>query len=426
MPTTARLRRAPAFWLVATALLLLMFAASAPSPLYVVYQARWHFSSGILTTVFAVYALFLLLALLTVGGLSDFLGRKPVLISSLLVEAASMVLFAEARSVGWLLVARAVQGVATGAATGTLAAALVDLQPVHGPGLGALVNGATSTLGLAVGAFGSGLLVQYGPAPRILVFALLLAGFLVTAAVLTWIPETAARRPGALASLLPKARVPRQARKGFAAAAPALIAVWALGGLYLSLAPSLVAGLLNATNHLVGGLVITTMTASGTVSSIALRGRQARPTLVFGSVALALGALGMLAALGVHSLVLFFATTALAGLGFGAAFLGTLSTVMPLAAPGERAELFASLYVVSYLAMSLPAVAAGFAAPHLGLLLTAVIYGSTVSALALVSLALILTRRQSPPQTPTTPAATGASGPTGTSGTTVTPNQVTG
>jgi hypothetical protein len=62
MPTTARPRRAPACWLVATALLLLMFAASAPSPLYVVYQARWHFSSGILTTVFAVYALFLLLA----------------------------------------------------------------------------------------------------------------------------------------------------------------------------------------------------------------------------------------------------------------------------------------------------------------------------------------------------------------------------
>jgi len=44
-----RLRRTPAFWLVATALLVLTSAASAPSPLYVVYQQRWGFSSLTLT-----------------------------------------------------------------------------------------------------------------------------------------------------------------------------------------------------------------------------------------------------------------------------------------------------------------------------------------------------------------------------------------
>ncbi|MBV6700199.1 MFS transporter [Kitasatospora aureofaciens] len=396
MPTAARLSRAPAFWLVAGTLLLLMFAAAAPSPLYVVYQARWNFSSGMLTTVFAVYALFLLLALMTVGSLSDFLGRKPVLIGALLLEAASMALFAEARGVGWLLTARAVQGLATGAATGALAAALVDLQPASSPGFGALINGAASTLGLAVGAFGSGLLVQYGPSPRTLVFVLLLAAMVAAAAALVRIPETVARRPGALASLLPRARVPREVRKAFVAVLPALIAVWALGGLYLSLAPSLVAALLHVSNHLVGGLVISTMTAVGAVSSIALRARTPRFILALGCAALAVGALGTLAALGAHSVALFFTATAVAGLGFGGTFLGSLSSVVPLTAPGERAELFSTFYVVSYLAFSLPAVAAGFAAPHAGLLRTAVVYGVAVAALALVALALLLTSRRKP------------------------------
>ncbi|MEU1600748.1 hypothetical protein ABZ468_50490 [Streptomyces sp. NPDC005708] len=97
--------------------------------------------------VFAVYALFLLLALITAGGSSDFLGRKPVIIDSVPLEAASMLLFAEARGVCRLLAARAVQGLATGAATGPPAAALVELQPRRVPGLGALVNSAASSGG---------------------------------------------------------------------------------------------------------------------------------------------------------------------------------------------------------------------------------------------------------------------------------------
>jgi predicted MFS family arabinose efflux permease len=397
MPSPARLPRTSAFWLVAAALLLLTFAAAAPSPLYVVYQSAWGFSSGTLTVVFAVYALFLLIALITVGSLSDHLGRKPLLFASLLLEAGAMLLFAEARSVGWLLLARAVQGFATGAATGTLSAALVDLQPERSPGFGALINGAASTLGLALGAFGAGLLVQYAPAPRVLVFALLIAGFLAATAALALIPETAPRRPGALASLLPRARVPRRARRAFLAALPGLIAVWALGGLYLSLAPSLAVGVLHVRNHLVGGLVISTLTASGTVGSLLMRTRPARLSVRIGSIALCVGVLGTLTALGVHGVGLFFAMTAVAGFGFGAAFLGALSSVAPLAAVEERAELFAAVYVVSYLAFSAPAVAAGFTAPHLGLLPTAIGYGAAVALLAVLSLATTLTPKRSAP-----------------------------
>ncbi|MEU0600195.1 MFS transporter [Streptomyces sp. NPDC006393] len=395
MSSPVRLSRTPAFWLAAAALLLLTFAAAAPSPLYVVYQAAWGFSSGMLTVVFAVYALFLLLALTTVGGLSDYLGRKPLLYGSLLLEASAMLLFAEAHGIGFLLAARAVQGFATGAATGALSAVLVDLQPEHNPRFGALVNGAASTLGLAVGAFGSGLLVQYAPAPRVLVFALLIAGFVAAAAALTLIPETAGRRPGALASLSPRARVPRTARRAFLSALPGLIAVWALGGLYLSLAPSLALGVLHLHNHLVGGLVITTLTATGTLGSVLLRGHPARRTNRLGSAALCLGVLGTLAALGLHSVALFFAMTALAGFGFGAAFLGALSSVAPLAAADERAELFAAVYVVSYLAFSVPAVVAGFTVPHLGLLHTAVGYGAVVACLAAASFVTTPTKRQS-------------------------------
>ena len=108
-------------------------ASSVPTPLYLVYQARWHFSASTLTLIFAVYAAALLLTLLTVGALSDFLGRRRVLAAALVVELLSMVAFIGADGVGWLLAARAVQGVATGAAAGALSAAVADLAPPERP-----------------------------------------------------------------------------------------------------------------------------------------------------------------------------------------------------------------------------------------------------------------------------------------------------
>jgi len=388
-----RLPRAAAFWALGAILLAFLFAASAPSPLYVVYQARWGFSAATLTTVFAVYALALLIALVTVGALSDDVGRRPVLAAALLVEALSMVLFIAADGVGWLLAARAVQGLATGAATGAISASLIDLQPERNPRLGALVNSTAPSVGLATGALGSGLLVQFAPAPTTLVFAALVVAFAAALLGVALMPETARRRPGAVVSLRPRVSVPRRIRPDFLVVTPCLIATWALGGLYLSLGPSLAAGVLHIQSHLVGGLVIFALTGMGVIGSLALRDGASRRVMVVGSMVLAVGAGVTLLALALTSTVVFFLGTAIAGFGFGAAFLGAFRTLSVLAEPGERAELFATVYVVSYLAFSLPAIAAGLAVSPLGLRRTATVYGVAVILFA-VSAVLGLNARR--------------------------------
>jgi MFS family permease len=163
---TRVLSRRPAFWTVAGATATLLAASSAPSPLYAVYQQEYRFSAITLTAVFAVYVLALLASLLTVGRISDVLGRRPVLAVALVVEALAMVVFLDARSVGWLFAARTVQGVATGAAVGVLGAYLLDLQPTDGSRLGSLMNGVAATGGLGIGAAATGALVQYARTPR--------------------------------------------------------------------------------------------------------------------------------------------------------------------------------------------------------------------------------------------------------------------
>jgi MFS family permease len=379
----------PAAFAATTAIFVLFAAAaSAPSPLYVVYQTEWGFSATTLTVIFAVYVFGLIGSLLTIGALSDHIGRRPVLAGAIALEALAFVLFLMAGDVAALLAARVVQGIATGAAFSTLGATLIDLNPPHSPGRAGLVNGVAPISGLALGALGCGALIQFAPAPTQLVFALLLVGTGLGIVAVALMPETSARRPGAIASLIPLLGIPARLRPDVFALVPILVASWALGGLYLSLGPSVAATIFGLHNHVVGGLVITLLCGAGAITAYGLRTSPTKTVLGISALLLSAGTALTLAGVEAHNAAIAGAGTAVAGVGFGASALASFGTLARLAAPSERSELFAVALVIAYLAFSLPAVAAGFATTSLGLHATTVGYSLGVVALGLIALAV--------------------------------------
>jgi predicted MFS family arabinose efflux permease len=394
-----RLSRPAAFWSVAVLLVLMLAASGVPSPLYRVYQEEFGFSSGVLTTIFGIYSFALLVSLLVVGGLSDHVGRRPVLIAAFVLEAASMALFLFADGVGWLLAARVVQGLATGALTSTLGASVLDLQHRDRP-LGAFINSASPGLGLSIGAVVAGLLVQFVPSPTDWVFGVLTVVFLLAAAGTYLLPESSARIPGALASLRPQVHVPPAHRRAFVVALPLLVACWALGGLYASLGPSLVADVFGIDNHLVGGLLILALNGTGIVGSLALRTSPPERALLLGALVFTVGVAGTVSALFATSAGLLFISAVVTGFGFGAAFLGAVSTITRGVAAGHRAGLLAAIFVVGYLAFSVPAIAAGIAVGTFGLTRTTEVYGGIVVVLALLAAGGLLRARRALAQPP--------------------------
>jgi MFS family permease len=395
--TGIALPRAIAFWLVAGLLCLLMGAAGAPSPLYAVYQAKWHFSATTLTAVFAVYAVALLAALLVVGSVSDHVGRRPVIVAALAADAVAMVLFLLARDVGMLYAARAVQGVATGAATSALSAALIELQPKRRAPLAPLINSSAPAVGLGSGALAASALVQYGPLRTHLVFWLLLAALLAGIAGVLLMPEPGVRRPGMLQSLRPHAAVPEQVRSTFTATLPCLAALWALGGFYLSLGPSLAAVMLRSENLLWGGAVIFLLMACAAGASILLRSADAVLAMRNGSLTLLAGLGVTIVGIATNTSALFLAGTAIAGGGFGLAFLGTFRSLTALAPAEERAALIATIYTASYLAFSVPVVIAGTVATHAGLRDTSLGYAAVLAALVAIAFVSLVARRADQP-----------------------------
>jgi hypothetical protein len=360
------------------------FSASgaAPTPLYHQYQESFGLTPFTATIIFASYALSLLAALLTVGSLSDYIGRRPAILAALALNIAAMVTFMAADSAIALIAARAVQGFATGLATATLGAAILDTDRSRGP----VLNSVTAFGGLTDGSLGAAILVSYAPDPRQLVYFVLLILSAIEALVLWHMPETAQLKAGAIASLRPHVSVPSQARGALIQVTPVTIASWALGGFYFSLMPALVWAATGVTLPLVGGLVVSALTLSGALSVLSLRSIPTDRVLRGGIVVLAIGVAITLAGVQAQLVWPMLAGTMVSGAGFGAAFSSSMRTVLPLAKADERAGLLSAFYVEGYLSFSLPAVLTGFLAPIVGLTVAADVYGATVIVMALASL----------------------------------------
>jgi MFS family permease len=358
------------------------FAASgaAPTTLYQRYQETFGLTPFVLTVIFGAYVLSLLSALLTVGSLSDYIGRRPAILAALALNVAAMLMFISADSAAALIIARAVQGFATGLATATLGAAIMDTDKSRGP----VLNSITAFIGLAVGSVGGGALVTYAPDPQQLVYAVLLVLSVVEALVLWYMPETVTPKPGALASLQPHVSIPAKARRALVQVTPVTIASWALGGFYFSLMPSLVRVATGVTAPIVGGLVVSALTFSGAMAVLSLRNTAARRILSGGIPALVAGVAITLAGVQMQHVSLMLIGTVVAGIGFGAAFSGSMRTVLPHAQAHERAGLLSAFYVEGYLSFSLPAILTGLVAPIAGLPLAADVYGAVVIVLAML------------------------------------------
>src|SRR5271170_6978548 len=381
----------PAFWLVAGVFCLLFVAAGAPTPLYGIYRAQLRFSAITLTTVFAIYALVLLLTLLVLGSVSDYLGRRRVILAALTVTAGACAVFLAAHSVGLLFAARALQGLAVGTATGALGAALIDLQP-QGSGLAPLVTTSAPLLGLGAGALGSSALAQYGPAPTRLVWWLLLGVNVVAAAGILAMPEPGNRRAGVLASLRPRVSVPRQARATFATAVPCLIAVWALAGLYQSLGPALAVQVIGSRDLVWGGLMVFLLTGVAAAATVAFRGLAPRTAMLAGCLVLLAGLAVTFAAIATTTAAAFLAGTAVACVGFGLVLLGVNRSLIALAAPAQHAGLIAAIFIINFLGLSIPVVIAGVATAHFGLHRTALAYCVAIAALVAVAAGSLILR----------------------------------
>jgi MFS family permease len=384
-------RRAPAvprqvaFWLLALVLGVTMLGTTLPTPLYVIYQDRWHFSAAMVTVTFAVYAAAVIATLLLAGRSSDLAGRRPVLAVALGASALSTVVFILAPGLGALIAARIVSGLSAGLMTGTATATLTELIPASASRRASLVATAANMAGLGLGPLVAGLFAQYAPHPTTLVFEVYLAVLAVAGLTLLLVPETVPRRSRPTLRFAGLG-LPERGRGEFIAAGVAAFSAFALLGLFSSLVPGFIAGQLHEGNHAVQGAVVFLLLAVGTVTQVALSRFSSRRVVVAG-LGLFLAGLALIAAgLAQSGMALFLAGTVTGGVAVGAIFLGSLATANRLAPAERRGQAISAFFVACYAGLIIPVVGVGVLSEFTGTFPAVLTFSILLAVLCLFSI----------------------------------------
>jgi len=353
------------FWLAGYVFAITIAFSAVPAPLYVLYQARDHFGPLLVTIIFSVYALGVAASLFLVGHVSDWLGRRRILLLAVATNMASGLLFLLWPAVPGLIIGRIISGVSIGMLTATATAYLSELHATARPGAprtrAEIMAAAASLGGLGLGPLIAGFLAQYAGAPLVVPYLVFEVLMLVGCAFLLVTPETV-RPPEQRHPYRPqRVAVPAASRGTFFAAGAATAVAFALFGLFTSLAPSFLAGPLNDRSHALAGVATCIVFGAAALAQIGTSRISLRRQLGLGLSVLTAGLIVVTVAIWNPSLPLLLAGGALGGAGAGAVFKGGISTVLQIAPEHARGEALAGLFLAAYLGLAVPVIALGFA-----------------------------------------------------------------
>ncbi len=384
--------REVAFWFIAYVFAATMLGTTLPTPLYVIWQGQWHFSSGVVTLIFAAYAAGVLAVLVFAGRASDQVGRRPVLGAALALSALSTVVFIVATSVGWLFVGRSLSGLSAGLMTGTATAALIDMLGPVNPRRASVVSTVVNTGGLGLGPLVAGLFAQYLARPTVLVFEVYLALLAAAALAVAWVPETVPHRQR-LSTRVSGLGFPPSGRNEFLAAGVAGFAAFSLLGIFSALAPTFLGRVLHEHSHAIAGAVVFMLFGVSAATQLVAGRFDYRKVVSFG-LALFLFVLALIVTgLSQASLGLFLTGTGVGGMAIGCVFLGSLSTAHRLAPAEQRGQVVSSYFVLCYLGLAIPVIGVGLSSEHFGIFRSVLVCSIALAVLSVFSLTTFRRRR---------------------------------
>lgn len=354
------------FWVIAAVFTVALAFSTLPTPLYGIYQQRDGFPTWVITVIFVAYAVGVVASLYFVGHVSDWFGRRRVILAATLVEALSALIFVAWPDVAGLILARLVGGAGIGAMVATATAHLSELRlvarPAADPAGSGLISSVVNTGGLAIGPVVSGLLVRFVGSPLTVPYLIFLGLLLLGALAISLVPETVQRteRTEQRPAYRPQTvSLPRASRPTFFGAATGAFAAFALMGLFTALAPTLMTLVFGQPSKLLGGIATFALMGSAAVGQLVFARWATRSQLRLGFALMAFGLVVVSGSVLMAGVWLFFAGAVVAGAGTGLVFRSSVATAASLAEPEIRGEVLAALFLAAYAGLSIPVLAIG-------------------------------------------------------------------
>ena len=378
--TVPATRHQVGFWIIAIAFTSVMAYSTVPTPLYVLYEEADGFPASVVTFIFSAYAVGVVASLYFAGHVSDWLGRRRIVLAAVLIEIIAAALFFFWPELPGLVIARFVNGVGVGILTATATAHLSELRvvarPAEHPGVASTIAGVANLGGLGLGPLIGGLFAEFLPDPLQLPHFVFLVLFAVAAGALVFVPETVEREEIRRAYRPQRVSIPSASRSAFFAAGTAAFTAFAVFGLFTSLAPTFLVATMDESDRLLAGAVSFSVFASACTAQVIFRNASIRRQLQTAAILLPVGLIGLAIGAALGSLAVFVVAGVVTGGGVGLLFRSALATAGGLAAPTAKGEALAAIFLIAYAGLCLPVLLIGgaltFATP-LGVLLTFVV-----------------------------------------------------
>lgn len=387
----ARMRMTFSFVVASLSFIMVFVTAGSPIPLFNIYQSDYGISNADLGLVSVAYFVAAAIALLILGRLSDYLGRKKISIIALTAALLSCVLLFKWHGFWSLFFARLLQGLACGMSAGALTAYIVDTALEKRRGLATIITSSAPMIGIPVGAIGCGFLILKGTDSQFLIYEIvgIILAVLIVSVILS--VETISPRKGAIRSLLPKLFIPQNSGPLLLVASMVFLATWSLGGFYQAYGPAIAHKYLGTNNPVLAALVFAAIMILTPLGSPLSRFTSATVSVKLGMTIFIFALATILISLNLGLAAPFIVASLCIGLAQGLAVTGAMGTLIHLTEQQHRAGLLSTIYLIAYCSAASPALVASHFAKEVDLL--HISYGYGVLGLFAAMLALFFIRK---------------------------------
>jgi predicted MFS family arabinose efflux permease len=381
------------FWVAAAVVVHTLWTSAAPAMSYPLYAAEWHLTPATTTAIFAVYPLIVVSTLILFGDMSDYIGRRKTMLLGLAASFLGVLLFAVAPSVDWLFVGRAFMGIGVGLSASPSAAALVEFSPAGQSKRAGSVTTAAQSLGLALALLVGGTLIEYAPLPARLNFWVL-SVVIAAVFVATWfLPRhTSGEATGPWRPKIPS--VPKALYRIFATSTVSVTIGYALGAIMMSLGAQIAHDLIGSANHLVNGATLSLLAVTSGIVAITAKQVPPRRSMLLGGIVSIAGMGFLVLSTYQHSLPIFLAAVAIAGVGYSLSFLGGLNLINANAPTHHRGGTLSAVLLIAYFLQGMVALLLGVAATAWGLRIAIDLGCAAIASLGIAALWLATLNRQ--------------------------------
>lgn len=376
-------------WLAFVGMVIFTMGTSIVTPLFPLYAEQFNLSAGTITLLFATYTATVVPTMLLAGNLSDFLGRKRLILPAMATITTASLVFAFTTSVPMLFAGRFLQGLAIGMFLGVGAAFVVDHARPEKREEAAQLAGMGFRLGFGLGPGIAGLIAQYGSDPIHQPFKWHAVLMIVAILAIVAAPETLPRRRGV--KLRIRVGVPPGQFRAFATfIAPAGFLMSYLDATLLSLVPLYMVDTLGVENLALVGLVGFLILATGGLTPLVFRRMEPRRAVITGVIASTIGSLLVFGASVADTAALVIAAAAIIGFTNGLILQGGTTICSCVVPMDERGKLVSALYMCCY-AGTVPSVGLGYLSRAIGLTATMAVFSAVAGAIA--TFVLVVGRR---------------------------------